>query len=61
MAQDTSTKLAADYDVVVAQLAALRDDMSKLASTVAQVGSRQGQTLIHDVNEGMAEAAGMIL
>lgn len=57
MAQDPSTKIAADYDAVVAQLAALRDDMSKLASTLGDVGARQGKSLMHDVNEGMTEAA----
>lgn len=57
MAQDTSTKMAADYDAVVAQLAALRDDMSKLAGTLADAGTRQGKSLMNDVNEGMTEAA----
>ena len=55
MAQDTATK--ADYDAVVAQLAALRDDMAKLAGTLGQAGARQGQSLMNDVNQGMTEAA----
>jgi len=55
MAQDTTTK--ADFDAVVAQLAALRDDMAKLAGTLGQAGARQGQSLMNDVNQGMTEAA----
>ncbi len=57
MAQDASAKIAADYDAVVAQLAALREDMGKLAGTLAQAGARQGQSLASDVNEGVTEAA----
>jgi len=56
MAQDPSTTMTADYNAVVAQLAALRDDMSKLATSVGQAGTRQGQSLMRDVNEGMTEA-----
>ena len=57
MAVDTSAKMAADYEAVVAQLAALRDDMSKLAGTLTEAGTRQGRSLMNDVNEGMNEAA----
>lgn len=57
MAQEPSAKIAADYEAVVAQLAALREDMSKLAGTIADAGARQGKSLINDVNEGMTEAA----
>ena len=57
MAQDPSTRIAADYDAVVAQLAALRHDMSQLAGTIADAGTRQGKSLMNDVNEGMTEAA----
>ena len=57
MALDPSAKMAADYEAVVAQLAALREDMSKLAGTLADAGARQGKSLMNDVNEGMSEAA----
>lgn len=57
MAQDPSAKMAADYEAVVAQLSALRDDMARLAGTVADAGARQGKSLMNDVNEGMTEAA----
>lgn len=57
MAQDIPTKMAADYEAVVAQLASLRDDMSKLATTLTDAGARQGKSLMHDVNDGMTEAA----
>lgn len=57
MAQDPSAKMAADYEAVVAQLSALRDDMARLAGTVADAGARQGKSLVNDVNEGMTEAA----
>lgn len=57
MALDASAKMAADYEAVVAQLASLREDMGKLAGSMAQAGARQGQSLANDVNEGMSEAA----
>ena len=57
MAMETSAKMAADYEAVVAQVAALRDEMSKLAVTLADAGARQGKSLMNDVNDGMTEAA----
>lgn len=57
MAQDPASKAAADFDAVVAQLAALRDDMAKLAGSLTQAGARQSQSLMNDVSEGMTEAA----
>ena len=57
MAQDSATKIAADYEAVSAQLAALREDMSKLASTLADLGAQKSKSLMNDVNEGMTEAA----
>ena len=47
---------AADYDAVVAQLAALRTEIEKLAGTVSQVASNRSQALAADVSDGMAEA-----
>lgn len=57
MAQDPSAKMAADYEAVMAQLANLREDMTKLAGSLADAGARQGKSLMNDVNEGMTEAA----
>ncbi len=60
MAQQNSAKQTptaqADYDAVVAQLAALREEMSKLAGTVSDVAGHRSQALATDVSEGMAEA-----
>jgi ElaB/YqjD/DUF883 family membrane-anchored ribosome-binding protein len=46
----------ADYDAVVAQLAALRVEISKLAGTVSDAAGHRGQALAADVSDGMAEA-----
>ena len=46
----------ADYEAVVAQLAALRDEMSKLAGTVTEVADHRGQALAADVSDGVSEA-----
>ena len=52
-----STTAEADYQAVVAQLAALREDMSKLARSVAAVAEKSGHELSRDVQDGMTEAA----
>ncbi len=57
MALDPTAKITADYEAVSAQLSALRNDMSKLASSLADAGARQGKSMMNDVNEGMTEAA----
>lgn len=53
----TNPTAGADYDAVVAQLAALRTDIEKLAGTVSQVASNRSQALATDVSDGIAEAA----
>lgn len=46
-----------DYDAVVAQLSALRDDLAKLANTVSSAAGQSGHALARDVTDGMTEAA----
>lgn len=52
----TTPTAGADYDAVVAQLAALRTEISKLAGTVSDAAGHRGQALATDVSDGMAEA-----
>jgi ElaB/YqjD/DUF883 family membrane-anchored ribosome-binding protein len=47
----------ADYDAVVAQLAALRDEMAKLAQSAQSAANSKAHALSQDVTEGMTEAA----
>lgn len=62
MAQDTTllknsaAQIGTDYDALVAQLAALRDDVSKLAHAASAGSSRAGHALAQDVTDGVAEA-----
>ena len=58
--ENMSTKTAtpgADYDAVVAQLAAVREELAKLAATVAASAKHRSQTLTKDLSDGMTEAA----
>ncbi|MDT8856215.1 hypothetical protein RNZ50_14535 [Paracoccaceae bacterium Fryx2] len=61
MAQDNlsskTAAVAADYEALVEQLAAMRDDMAKLAKSVNAAALTRGQALAKDVTEGMSEAA----
>lgn len=52
-----NSTVEADYADVVAQLAALREDMAKLASSLSSAASNQSQAFAKDVTDGMAEAA----
>ena len=47
----------ADYDAVVAEMATMRDDVSKLAHHVQTMASARGQAMAKDVTDGMSEAA----
>lgn len=47
----------ADYDAVVAQLDALRKEMTKLAGTVSTAAENRGHALARDVSDGVTEAA----
>lgn len=45
-----------DFDGVGAQLAALRDDMTKLTGSVTALAERRGRKMAADISEGMSEA-----
>ena len=49
--------VAADYEAVVAQLAALRSDMAKLAESLGAAAGNRSQAMARDISEGMTEAA----
>lgn len=46
----------ADYDAMVAQLATLRKEVSKLAGTVADAAGHRGQALSAEVSDGVSDA-----
>ncbi len=45
-----------DFEEVVAQLAALRDDVTKLAGSVTTLAERRGRRMASDISEGASEA-----
>lgn len=45
-----------DFDGLVAQLAALRDDMTKLTGSVTTLAERRGRKFATDISEGVGEA-----
>lgn len=47
----------ADYDAVVKQMVALRDDMAKLAHSVQTIAGAQGKAIAQDVTQGMSDTA----
>lgn len=51
---------ATDFDRLVAQLAALRDDMTKLSSSVASLAEQRGRRMATDISEGMTEAVNYV-
>ncbi len=56
--ENTLLKTAtADYEAVLAQMAAMRDEMEKMAHHVQSIASKRGQTMARDMSEGMTEAA----
>jgi len=57
MALEVSKTVAADYEAVTAQLASLREEMAKLATSVGKATVRQSQSIMDDVTDGMNEAA----
>lgn len=59
MLQDGKTlKMPAptDFEGLVAQLAALRDDMTKLTGSVTTLAERRGRKMASDISEGFSEA-----
>ena len=47
---------ASDYEAVSQQLAALREDMARLAETVGGIAGRRGNRMATDIAEGFDEA-----
>lgn len=47
----------ADYDAVMAEMTAMRGDVTKLAHHVQSIATTRGQAMAKDVTDGMSEAA----
>jgi ElaB/YqjD/DUF883 family membrane-anchored ribosome-binding protein len=47
----------AEYEAVIAEMAAMRQDVSKLAHHVQTLASARGHAVAKDVSDGMSEAA----
>jgi ElaB/YqjD/DUF883 family membrane-anchored ribosome-binding protein len=45
-----------DFDGLVAQFAALRDDVVKLTGSVTTLAERRGRKMASDISEGVSEA-----
>ena len=59
MATDTNAqKIAADYDAVTAQIAALRDDLAQMARSMSATTTQRGQAV---AAEPSADDAGAVL
>lgn len=57
MARDAnSTDLSADYDAVLAQLTAMREDMTKLAGQISATASQRGAAMADTMSQGMQDA-----
>ncbi len=57
MATETNAqKIAADYDAVTEQIAALRDDLAKMAKSMSATTTQRGQAIARDVTDGVNEA-----
>jgi ElaB/YqjD/DUF883 family membrane-anchored ribosome-binding protein len=46
----------ADFDGLVAQLTALRDDMTKLSGSVTTLAEQRGRKMATDISDGVTEA-----
>ncbi len=57
---NTAQKIAADYEAVTAQIAALRDDLAKLAKTMSATTAQRGQAIVRDVSDGVNEAVNYV-
>lgn len=57
MARDPNTPaLAADYDALLAQLGAMREDMTKLATQVSTAASQNGRAIADTARAGLHDA-----
>lgn len=59
MAQETSIlkTAAADYDAVMQQMAALREEMAQMAHNLQTGATKRGNAMAKDMSDGMTEAA----
>jgi ElaB/YqjD/DUF883 family membrane-anchored ribosome-binding protein len=51
------TTAATDVDALMAQLSALREEVSSLAHSVSSTAERRGRRMASDISDGMGEAA----
>lgn len=51
---------ATDFDGLVAQLAALRDDMAKLSGSVTSLAEQRGRRMATNLSDGMTEAVNYV-
>lgn len=62
MAQDSTIlkTAAADYEAVMKQMTALRDDMVKLTHNVQSIASTRGHAIAQDMTQGMNDAVSYV-
>ena len=62
MAEDSAFQkaAAADYDAVMKQMTALRDDMMKLTHNVQSIASARGHAIAQDMSQGMTDAVSYV-
>lgn len=58
LAQDSASlkTAAADYEAVMKQMTALRDDMVKLTHNVQSIASTRGHAIAQDMSQGVTDA-----
>ncbi len=54
--EPNGTELSADYDALLAQLAAMREEMTKLGTQVAAQASQRGAAMAETMTQGMHDA-----
>ena len=53
----SKTSAPTDFDGLVAQLSALREEVASLAHSAASTAERSGRRMASDISDGMGEAA----
>jgi len=56
-AKNSKTSAPTDFDGLVAQMSALREELTGLAQSVASTAERRGRRMASDISDGMGEAA----
>ncbi len=59
-AKTIKTAIATDLEGLALQLASLRDDITKLTSSVSTLAGQQGRKMASDITDGLNEAANYI-